>query len=238
MSLTTSMGSRIMDEIHERLEAVRRRIEVAAERSGRKASAVTLVAVSKTMPVETVRGAVAAGATILGENRVQEARDKIAALSVAAEWHLIGHLQTNKAKLAVSLFDRIHSLDSIRLAHELERHAAEAGRRVRCLVQVNVGGEDQKNGASEDEIRPLLEAAGRLSHIRVEGLMAIPPFLSDPEAVRPYFRRLRVLRDTLAREGFSLPDLSMGMTNDFEVAIEEGATLVRVGTAIFGPREG
>ena len=227
-----------MDEIRERVVAVRRRIEGAAERSGRAASAVTLVAVSKTMPVETVRDAIAAGATILGENRVQEARDKIAALSGAAEWHLIGHLQTNKAKLAVSVFDRIHSLDSIRLAHELERHAAEAGRRVRCLVQVNVGGEDQKNGASEDEIRPLLEAAGRLSHIRVEGLMAIPPFLSDPEAVRPYFRRLRVLRDTLAREGFSLPDLSMGMTNDFEVAIEEGATLVRVGTAIFGPREG
>jgi hypothetical protein len=238
MSLTTSMGLRIMDEIREGVAAVRRRIEVAAERSGRKASAVTLVAVSKTMPVETVREAIAAGAAILGENRVQEARDKIAALSGAAEWHLIGHLQTNKAKLAVSLFDRIHSLDSIRLAQEMERHAAEAGRRVRCLVQVNVGGEDQKNGASEDEIRPLLEAAGRLSHIRVEGLMAIPPFLSDPEAVRPYFRRLRVLRDTLAREGFSLPDLSMGMTNDFEVAIEEGATLVRVGTAIFGPREG
>ena len=227
-----------MDQIRERVAAVRRRIEGAAERSGRAASAVTLVAVSKTMPVETVREAVAAGATILGENRVQEARDKIAALSVAAEWHLIGHLQTNKAKLAVSLFDRIHSLDSIRLAQEMERHAAEAGRRVRCLVQVNVGGEGQKNGASEDEIRPLLEAAGRLPHILVEGFMAIPPFLSDPEAIRPFFRRLRVFRDELAGDGFSLPDLSMGMTHDFEVAIEEGATLVRVGTAIFGPREG
>jgi len=232
------MGSRIVDTIRERLAAVRRRIEAAAGRSGRAAASVTLVAVSKTMPVEAIREAVAAGVTILGENRVQEARDKIEALAGAVEWHLIGHLQTNKAKLAVGLFDRIHSLDSIRLAHELERHAGEAGRRVRCLVQVNVGGEEQKNGASESEVRPLLEAASRLPHILVEGLMAIPPFLSDSEAVRPFFRRLRVLRDELARDGFPLPDLSMGMTQDFEVAIEEGATLVRVGTAIFGPREG
>jgi len=232
------MGSRIVDGIRERLTAVRRRIEAAAGRSGRAAASVTLVAVSKTMPVEAIREAVAEGATILGENRVQEARDKIEALAGAAEWHLIGHLQTNKAKLAVGLFDRIHSLDSIRLAHELERHAVEAGRRVRCLVQVNVGGEEQKNGASESEVRPLLEAASRLPHILVEGLMAIPPFLSDPEAVRPFFRRLRVLREELARDGFFLPDLSMGMTQDFEVAIEEGATLVRVGTAIFGPRDG
>jgi len=227
----------MVDGIRERLADVRKRIEVAAERSGRPASAVTLVAVSKTMPVEAIREAVAAGATILGENRVQEARDKIEALAGAAEWHLIGHLQTNKVKLAVGLFARIHSLDSIRLAHELERHAEDAGRRVRCLVQVNVGGEEQKNGASESEVRPLLEAASRLPHILVEGLMAIPPFLSDPEAIRPFFRRLRVLRDELARDGFSLPDLSMGMTHDFEVAIEEGATLVRVGTGIFGPRD-
>jgi len=232
------MGSSIVDTIRERLTAVRRRIEAAAGRSGRAAESVTLVAVSKTMPVEAVRAAVAAGATILGENRVQEARDKIEALAGAAEWHLIGHLQTNKAKLAVGLFDRIHSLDSIRLAHELERHACEAGRRVRCLVQVNVGGEEQKNGASESEVRPLLEAASRLPHLLVEGLMAIPPFLSDAEAVRPFFRRLRVLREELASDGFVLPDLSMGMTQDFEVAIEEGATLVRVGTAIFGPRDG
>jgi hypothetical protein len=232
------MGSSIVDTIRERLTAVRRRIEAAAGRSGRAAESVTLVAVSKTMPVEAVRAAVAAGATILGENRVQEARDKIEALAGAAEWHLIGHLQTNKAKLAVGLFDRIHSLDSIRLAHELERHAGEAGRRVRCLVQVNVGGEEQKNGASESEVRPLLEAASRLPHLLVEGLMAIPPFLSDAEAVRPFFRRLRVLREELASDGFVLPDLSMGMTQDFEVAIEEGATLVRVGTAIFGPRDG
>lgn len=225
-----------MDGIRERLAVVRRRIEAAAERSGRAASSVTLVAVSKTVPVDAIREAVAAGAGILGENRVQEARDKVAALAGAAQWHLIGHLQTNKVKLAVGLFDRIHSLDSIRLAHELDRHAGEARRRMRCLVQVNVGGEAQKDGASEEEVRPLLEAARRLPHILVEGLMVIPPFLSDPEAVRPFFRRLRVLRDELARDGVPLPDLSMGMTHDFEVAIEEGATLVRVGTAIFGPR--
>jgi len=229
-------GCDMGDDIRERIDAVRRRIEAAAARSGRPASAVTLVAVTKTMPVEVVREAVAAGATILGENRVQEARDKIAALPGAAEWHLIGHLQTNKAKVAVGLFDRVHSLDSIRLAQELDRHAAEAGRRLRCLVQVNVGGESQKNGASEEEVRPLLEAAGRLSHLSVEGLMAIPPFLSDPEDVRPFFRRLRGVRDALAADGFSLPELSMGMTHDFEVAIEEGATLVRIGTAIFGAR--
>jgi len=220
------------------LAGVRRRIEAAAGRSGRAAESVTLVAVSKTAPVEAVREAVAAGATILGENRVQEAHDKIEALAGAAEWHLIGHLQTNKVKLAVGLFERIHSLDSIRLAHEIERHAGDAGRKVRCLVQVNVGDEAQKNGASEDEVRPLLEAANGMPHILVEGLMAIPPFLSDAEAVRPFFRRLRVLREELASDGFVLPDLSMGMTQDFEVAIEEGATLVRVGTAIFGPRDG
>ena len=224
------------DDIRERIAAVRQRIQAAAARSGRPASAVTLVAVTKTVSVEAVREAVAAGATILGENRVQEARDKIAALPGAARWHLIGHLQTNKAKLAVDLFDCVHSLDSIRLAQELERHAADAGRRVRCLVQVNVGGEAQKNGASEEEVRPLLEEVKGLPHLSVEGLMAIPPFLSEPEDVRPFFRHLRGLRDALASEGYSLPDLSMGMTHDFEVAVEEGATVVRIGTAIFGPR--
>ncbi len=225
------------DGIRERLAAVRRRIEAAASRSGRPASAVALVAVTKTMPVETIRDAVAAGATMLGENRVQEARGKIAALPGAAEWHLIGHLQTNKAKIAAGLFDRIHSLDSIRLAQDLDRYAEEAGRRLRCLVQVNVGDEAQKNGAAEEEIRPLLKAVGSLRHVSVDGLMAIPPYLPDPEDVRPFFRRLRLLRDELAAEGFPLSDLSMGMTHDFEVAVEEGATMVRIGTAIFGPRD-
>jgi hypothetical protein len=197
---------------------------------------VTLVAVSKTMPAAAIREAVSAGVKILGENRVQEAREKIEALPGAAEWHLIGHLQTNKAKLAVGLFDCIHSLDSVRLAQELGRHAEEAGRRLRCLVEVNLGEEAQKSGVDVAEVRPLLEAARRLPQLSVQGLMTIPPFLPDPESVRPFFRRLRDLRDRLESEGWTLPDLSMGMSHDFEVAIEEGATLVRIGTAIFGSR--
>jgi pyridoxal phosphate enzyme (YggS family) len=226
----------MIEGIQERLAAVRRRIETAAARSGRPSSAVTLVAVSKTMPAAAIREAVSAGVKILGENRVQEAREKIEALPGAVEWHLIGHLQTNKAKLAVGLFDCIHSLDSVRLAQELGRHAEEAGRRLRCLVEVNVGEETQKSGAAAAEVRPLLEAARRLPQLSIQGLMTIPPFLPDSESVRPFFRRLRDLRDRLESEGWTLPDLSMGMSHDFEVAIEEGATLVRIGTAIFGSR--
>ena len=230
-------GDGVSEEIRARINRVQERIEAAAIRSGRLASGVTLVAVSKTMPAEIVREAVAAGARILGENRVQEAREKIALLPGLAEWHLVGHLQTNKAKLAVALFERIHSLDSIRLAEELDRQARDAGKRIRCLVEVNLGAERQKNGVSEKEIRALLEAAARLPHLAIDGLMVIPPFLSDPDAVRPFFRRLRLLRDQLAAEGFPLAELSMGMTHDFEAAVEEGATLVRIGTAIFGPRD-
>jgi pyridoxal phosphate enzyme (YggS family) len=197
---------------------------------------VTLVAVSKTMPPEAVREAIAAGVRDLGENRVQEARDKIAACPERACWHLIGHLQTNKAKLAVELFDCIQSLDSLRLGEELQRHGQRLGKRVRCLVQVNVGAEAQKSGSASSDLRELLERLRGLPNLQVDGLMAIPPFLDDPEAVRPYFRRLRELRDTLAGAGLMGSDLSMGMTGDFEVAIEEGATLVRIGTAIFGGR--
>jgi hypothetical protein len=226
----------MVEGIQERLAAVRRRIAAAAARSGRPSSAVTLVAVSKTMPAAAIREAVSAGATILGENRVQEAREKIQVLPGAAEWHLIGHLQTNKAKLAVGLFECIHSLDSVRLAQELGRHAGEAGRQLRCLVEVNVGEEAQKSGIGAATVRPLLEAAQRLPQLSVQGLMTIPPFLPEPESVRPFFRRLRELRDRLESEGWTLPDLSMGMSHDFEVAIEEGATLVRIGTAIFGSR--
>jgi len=227
----------VAETIRDRLERVRARMAAAALRSGRPADAVRLVAVSKTMPAEAVREAVAAGVRILGENRVQEAREKIAACPGLAAWHLIGHLQSNKAKLAVGLFDLIQSLDSLHLAEELDRQGRALGKRVRCLVQVNVGEEAQKSGADEAEMRPLLTRAASLPHLAVEGLMAIPPFLSDPEAVRPFFRRLRLLRDRLTTEGFPLAELSMGMTHDFEVAIEEGATMVRVGTAIFGTRE-
>lgn len=224
------------DGIGARIAQVRNRIAAAARRSGRAPEAVTLVAVSKTMPPEAVREAIAAGVQDLGENRVQEARDKIAACPGRASWHLIGHLQSNKAKLAVELFDCIQSLDSLRLGEELQRHGQRLGKRVRCLVQVNVGAEAQKSGSASSELRELLEGLRELPNLQVDGLMAIPPFLDDPEAVRPYFRRLRELRDALAGTGLVGSDLSMGMTGDFEVAIEEGATLVRIGTAIFGGR--
>ena len=227
-----------MSGFQERLASVRAGIAAAAARSGRSPEAVTLVAVSKTISVEGIREALSAGVRILGENRVQEAREKIALLPGLASWHLIGHLQSNKAKLAVQLFDCIHSLDSVRLAEDLDRHAEATGKIQRCLIEVNVGEEAQKSGAPEAEVRQILEAARRLPHLTIEGLMAVPPFLDDPEDVRPFFRRLRLLRDTLRQEGFSLEALSMGMTHDFEVAVEEGATLVRIGTALFGPRHG
>jgi len=188
------------------------------------------------MPVDVIRQAVEAGVTILGENRVQEARDKIAALPGVSSWHLVGHLQTNKAKLAVQLFELIHSLDSLKLAQVLDRHGEDLAKPVRCLIEVNLGGEESKSGMTEDGVRPLLAAAADLHHLRIEGLMALPPSFPGPEQVRPYFRRLRILRDKLQDEGFPLAELSMGMTHDFEVAVEEGASLVRIGTAIFGPR--
>ncbi len=224
------------ETIRDRLLLVQDRIRAAASRVGRQASSVTLVAVSKAMPLDVIREGVEAGVTILGENRVQEARDKIAALPHVARWHLVGHLQTNKAKLAIQLFELIHSLDSLKLAQILDQLGQELAKPMRCLIEVNLGGEQSKSGMTEDGVRPLLEGAAGLRRLRIEGLMAIPPFLPDPEQIRPYFRRLRTLRDKLRDEGFALDELSMGMTHDFEVAIEEGATLVRIGTAIFGPR--
>jgi pyridoxal phosphate enzyme (YggS family) len=224
------------ETIRDRLLRVQERIATAALRATRDPSTVTLVAVSKTMPVEVIRQALDAGVGILGENRVQEAKEKIAALPGGAAWHLVGHLQTNKAKLAVQLFEVIHSVDSIKLVQALDRHGKEAGKRVRCLVEVNLEGEASKSGTSEADAREVVNAARDLAHVQVEGLMTIPPLLPNPEEVRPYFRRLRALRDTLQGGGLALPELSMGMTHDFEVAIEEGATLVRIGTAIFGAR--
>jgi hypothetical protein len=226
----------VSETVRDRLLRVQDRIRAAASRVGRDASSVTLVAVSKAIPLHLIRQGVEAGITILGENRVQEARDKIAAVPGVARWHLVGHLQSNKAKLAIQLFELIHSLDSLKLAQVLDRHGQELARPVRCLIEVNLGGEESKSGMAEDGVRPLLEAAAGFHHLRIEGLMALPPFLPDPEQIRPYFRRLRSLRDKLRDEGFALDELSMGMTHDFEVAIEEGATLVRIGTAIFGPR--
>jgi PLP dependent protein len=225
-----------METVRDRLLRVLDCIRGAASRAGREPSSVRLVAVSKTVPVEIIGQALAAGVTILGENRVQEAQDKIAALPGRAEWHLVGHLQTNKAKLAVQLFELVHSVHSLKLVQALDRCGEQAGKVVRCLIEVNLGGEESKSGTSEEGVRPLLEAGAGLAHLRIEGLMAIPPLLPDPEQVRPFFRRLRALRDKLEEDGFPLTELSMGMTHDFVVAIEEGSTMVRIGTAIFGPR--
>ena len=189
------------------------------------------------MPAESVAEAVAAGQTLFGENRVQEALDKMGRSPTGARWHLVGHLQKNKVKQAVGTFELIHGLDDAALAAEIDRRAAARGIVQPVLVQVNLAGEATKHGAGEDELWPVLDAAAALPHLDVRGLMTIPPPVDDPEASRPWFKRLAALR-TLAGErlGRPLPELSMGMTDDFEVAVEEGATLVRVGRAIFGER--
>jgi hypothetical protein len=220
-----------MTDIRGNLERVQARIAEACRRVGRDPAQVLLIGVSKTVDVERVRAAVEAGLAALGENRVQEARDKIAALGRPVPWHLIGSLQTNKARDAVKLFDWIHSVDRLELARELDRRARTAGRVADSLVEVNVGEEPQKAGVAPGELKRLLDALRELPGLRVRGLMAIPPAAEDPEASRPHFRRLRELRDELGLE-----HLSMGMSADYPVAVEEGATMVRVGTAIFGPR--
>jgi hypothetical protein len=218
---------------------VRRRIEEAAGRSGRDPNDVQLVAVTKSVVVSQIREALDAGLKVFGENRIQEAKGKVALLSSPSiQWHLVGTLQTNKSKLAVELFELIHSLDSVKLAASMDRHGAALRKQVRALIEVNLEGESDKSGLRESELLPLLQACRAYAHLTIEGLMAIPPFHRNPQDVRPYFRRLRLLRDRAAdtHPDFRLRHLSMGMSNDFEVAIEEGATLVRIGTAIFGNR--
>jgi pyridoxal phosphate enzyme (YggS family) len=199
------------------------------------------VAVSKTHPAERVREAFAAGLRDFGENRVQEAEPKVAALAdlqpAGLRWHLVGHLQGNQARKAAAMFDRIHSLDDAALGLRLEKAAAQLKKSLPVLVQVDLAGEDTKFGVPEKRLFPMLEQVRGLKSVRVEGLMLMPPFEADPEQVRPYFRRLRELRDRARRENLLLGgELSMGMSHDLEVAVEEGATLVRVGTAIFGER--
>ena len=220
-------------DIKTNLEAVQEIMASACRRAGRAPGDVLLIAVSKTVDLERIREAVAAGVAALGENRVQEAKDKVAALGRSVPWHLIGSLQTNKARDAVMLFDWIHSVDRVELARELDRRAHAVGRTVRGLLQVNLGDEPQKGGAAPGEVKALLDEIRGLTHLEIRGLMAIPPQVADAEAARPYFRRLRELRDAAG-----LQHLSMGMSADYAVAIEEGATMVRVGTSIFGPRQG
>jgi pyridoxal phosphate enzyme (YggS family) len=221
--------------------AVRERIARAATRAGRHPEEITLVAVSKTHPPDKVREAFVAGVRDFGENRVQEAEPKMAAVAdlraSGLRWHLVGHLQANKARKAAALFDRIHSLDDAALGFRLEKASAQLKRTLPLLVQVDLAGEKTKFGLDADRLFPALELLRGLKSVRVEGLMAMPPYEEDPERVRPYFHRLRALRDRARQENLLLgSELSMGMSHDLEVAVEEGATLVRVGTAIFGER--
>lgn len=215
------------------------RIADAAARAGRDFDRIRLLAAAKSQSVEAIRTAVEAGVALIGENYVQEAQQKKQRLSVPAEWHMIGHLQRNKVKTALEIFDVIESMDSVGLAHELDKEGHKRGKLVRTFIEVNLGGEESKSGVARENVAPLLEEAAKLSWVRIEGLMAVPPFRQNPEDMRRYFRQLFNLKEKLAKlclPNMDLKELSMGMTRDYPIAIEEGATIVRVGTALFGPR--
>jgi pyridoxal phosphate enzyme (YggS family) len=226
--------------LKERLEWVKERIKIAAEASRRPVETIRLIAVSKTMPVHVVQQAIEAGVNDLGENYIQEARDKIQSLTrFPVNWHFIGHLQSNKAGHAVRLFDLIHSVDSLKLAKELDKYAKKIDKIQSVLIQVNVAREDSKSGVFAENTLKLLTDISRLENIAVKGLMTMPPFFNAPEKVRPFFAALRTLRNQIKAEAIpniAMDELSMGMTGDFEAAIAEGATMVRIGTAIFGQR--
>lgn len=233
-----------VSSVVENLAAINERIAAAARRAGRRPEDIALMAVSKTFPPAVIREAYAAGQRLFGENRVQEFAEKAGALHdlAGAEWHMIGHLQSNKAAKAVELFSAVDSVDSLRLAERLNAAVQKMNKPLAALVEINVGGEAAKSGIGpgSGELEQLLAAAPRLEALQFRGLMAIPPFTEDPQQARPYFRRLRELRDQIAARrlpGIALEVLSMGMSHDFEVAIEEGSTCVRVGTAIFGERQ-
>jgi hypothetical protein len=215
---------------------VTERIEKAAQNAGRNPKDIRLVAVSKTVETDRVREAIEAGVTILGENYVQEAQKKIEEIGKPVSWHFIGHLQSNKAKVAVRLFDAIHSVDSVVLAEELNRRAQQANQKIPVMIEVNLSGEATKFGTEEEKVTTLAHGVLKLDHLSLEGLMTMPPYFDDPEMSRPYFVQLRDLKERLVKGGIPLKELSMGMSNDFEIAIQEGATYVRVGTAIFGAR--
>ncbi len=228
-----------MNPIADNIQDIRSRIEAACKRSGRSPDSVQLIAVTKTIDTAQINLAVAAGMTVLGENRVQEVLHKYEAVSPNVQWHLIGHLQTNKVRQIIDHVTLIHSLDSIHLAQELQKRASQRGKPVQVLIEVNVGEEDSKFGLSTAEVPDFLHSLKEMNFIQVQGLMTVAPFLEDPEDVRIVFRRLKILFDDM--KALDLPNvrmehLSMGMTHDFEVAIEEGATMVRVGTGIFGSR--
>ena len=240
-----TLSSRDDDQLARRIAAIRTRVAAAAGRAGRAPESVGIIAVSKTMPTQAVIDAAAHGLSIFGENRVQEARAKITAVAAAGlttiHWELIGHLQTNKAARAVELFTRVQSVDSVRLAEALSLRAHQTGRVLPVLLEVNVAGEASKSGIAPNALVSAARAIAALPSLHLEGLMTVAPLVDDPEAVRPVFRQMRALRETLRAEvpvgvDGGWPELSMGMTDDFEVAIEEGATLVRIGRAIFGER--
>jgi pyridoxal phosphate enzyme (YggS family) len=230
----------VRDGLGERLANIRSRIIQVLERSNRPTDDVTLVAISKTHPASTIKEIIKLGATDLGENRIKEAETKILEVGKdTVRWHLVGHLQANKARRAVKLFDVIHSLDSIELAKRLDRLCEEERAQVSVLIQVDLGMEDTKSGVSESDLAAVAGYVSKCEHLKFAGLMTLPPFFEDVELVRPFFQKLASLRDQLADQGMfpdSRGELSMGMTHDFEVAIEEGATIVRIGTAIFGER--
>jgi pyridoxal phosphate enzyme (YggS family) len=228
-----------MGTVADNLNAVQERIAKAAARVGRDPEGVTLVAVTKTMPVERIREAIDAGQRVFGENRVQEAQAKIEALGREVQWHLIGHLQRNKVKFVCDLFDLIESVDSLSLAQDINARAARHGIVMPILIQVNIGDETTKSGVAASDTLALVQQVATLPHLALKGLMCVPPIVEVAEHARPYFVELRTLAEQIGREripNVAMSELSMGMSHDFEVAIEEGATTVRVGSAIFGPR--
>ncbi len=236
-------------KIEHNLQTVQRKIAQSAKSFSRDPDSIKLVGVSKTIELKKVIEAVHAGVTILGENRIQEAQKKITEFrahppplnkggaTVGVEWHLIGNLQKNKAKAAVQLFDLIHSVDSLALAEELNKHARRQGKRQRILVQVKLSDETTKHGVSENKLNELLDTILQMDSVLLEGLMTIPPYFESIEKTRPYFRKLRGISESALAQGYPVKELSMGMSNDFTIAIEEGSTMVRVGTAIFGERK-
>ncbi len=234
------MAPSVEETIAERVQLVLSKIRSAAEKVGRSPGSIRLVAVTKTVTVDHIREGIVGGLSILGENRVQEALPKIEAMTqTPVRWHFIGQLQRRKVRSVIGLFDMIHSVDSLDLAQEIDRRVGGAGYRQNVLLEVNVGGENTKGGFHPEDLMRVVSILAKLPHIRIKGLMAIPPPTPDPELARPYFRKVQQLASQIAALGFSsmvMEELSMGMSNDYEVAIEEGATLVRIGSAIFGAR--
>jgi hypothetical protein len=229
----------LMVDVAANCREVLKRMGEAATRCGRNPKEIRLLAASKSQSIDKIRAAIEAGIRLFGENYVQELEAKKSAVGEAVEWHMIGHLQRNKVKAAVDLCDLIQSLDNVDLARALDKEGKKRGRAVRVLVEVNLAAEETKSGIPRDQVIRLLAEVGQLSSMKIEGLMAVPPYRDEPEQVRPYFRALRELQDELRERkipNVDLKELSMGMTHDYQIAIEEGATLVRVGTAIFGPR--